>query len=188
VIQMNDKETTSTNTGIGDEEYKVTDLLEICKKDGRTALIHYRAEQLNSQELLEILISPGCKKSTAAEVAANLLKAFDGNLNFDIDDLSSEEQIIPPDEEYTEWVWNARPLKSGIQILTLIVTIRMQIPDHGEEKWDLPALEEEVTVKVNPIYTIREFFGDNWQWVVTTVISSSIIGWFVKKRRGGNKE
>jgi len=80
VITMNDKETTSTNTPIGDEEYKVTDLLEICKKDGRTVLIHYGAEHLNSQELLEVLIYPGCKKGTAAEVAANLLKAFDGNL------------------------------------------------------------------------------------------------------------
>jgi len=79
VIQMTE-ETTSTNTEIGDEEYKVTDLLEIYKKDGRTPLIHYRAEHLNSQELLEVLISPGYKKGTAAEVAKNLLKAFDGNL------------------------------------------------------------------------------------------------------------
>ncbi|MBU7028223.1 MAG: hypothetical protein HXS48_14920 [Theionarchaea archaeon] len=77
---MSDKETTSTNTEIGDEKYKVTDLLEICKKDGRTTLVHYGAEHLNSQELLEVLISPGCKKGTAAEVAKNLLKAFDGNL------------------------------------------------------------------------------------------------------------
>ena len=77
---MCDKETTSTNTDIGDEEYKDSDLLEICKKDGRTALIHYGVEYLNSQELLEVLISPGCKKGTAAEVAANLLKAFDGDL------------------------------------------------------------------------------------------------------------
>jgi len=80
VIAMNTKETTSTNTDIGDEEYKGSDLLEICKKDGRTALIHYGAEHLNSQKLLEVLISPGCKKGTAAEVAANLLKAFDGDL------------------------------------------------------------------------------------------------------------
>jgi len=80
VIWMSDKETTSTNTDIGDEEYKVTDLLEICRKDVRTALIHFGAEHLNSQELLEVLISPGCKKGTAAEVAENLLKAFDGDL------------------------------------------------------------------------------------------------------------
>ena len=80
MIQMCNKETTSTNTEIGDEEYKVTDLSEICRKDGRTALIHYGAEHLNSQELLEVLISPGCKKGTAAEVAKNLLKAFDGDL------------------------------------------------------------------------------------------------------------
>ncbi len=77
---MCDKETTSTNTDIGNEEYKGSDLLEICRKDGQTALIHYRIEHSKPQELLEILISPRYKKSAAAEVAANLLKAFDGDL------------------------------------------------------------------------------------------------------------
>ena len=77
---MTEKETTSTNTGIGDEEYKGSDLSEICRKDVRTALIHYRAEHLKSQELLEVLISSGCKKGTAAEIASNLLKAFDGDI------------------------------------------------------------------------------------------------------------
>jgi len=74
------KETTSTNPPIGDEEYKGSDLLEICRKDGRTALIYYGAHYLKPQELLEVLISPGCKKGTAAEVARNLLQAFDGDL------------------------------------------------------------------------------------------------------------
>ena len=69
------KETTSTKTEIGDEEYKGSDLLEICKKDGRTTLIHHGAEHLKPQELLEVLISPGCKKGTAVEVAKSLLKA-----------------------------------------------------------------------------------------------------------------
>ena len=155
-------------------------------KVGKKERIEVRISREYTQALTEGLKGTGELRIEEIKVDTYMRACLSGE-NFDIDDLSSEEQIIPPDGEYTEWVWNVKPLKSGIQILTLIVTIRMQIPDHGEEKWDLPALEEEVTVKVNPIYTIREFFGDNWQWVVTTVISSSIIGWFMKKRRGGKR-
>ena len=80
MITMPDKETTSTNSETGDEEYKGSDPVEICRKDGRTALYHYEAEDLRPQELLEVLISVGCKEGTAADVAKNLWEAFDGNL------------------------------------------------------------------------------------------------------------
>jgi len=80
VITMGKKETTSTNTETGDEVNKGSDLVEICKKDGRTALCHHGAEDLKPQELLEVLISVGCKRGTAAEVTKNLWEAFDGHL------------------------------------------------------------------------------------------------------------
>ena len=80
MIAMCDKETTSTDSETGDEVNKVTDPVETCREDGRTSLYHYGAEDLKPQELLEVLISLGCKEGTAAEVAKNLWEAFDGHL------------------------------------------------------------------------------------------------------------
>ena len=80
MIAMSTKETTSTNTETGNEVNKGSDPVEVCRKDGRTALYHYGAEDLKPQELLEVLISVGCKEGTAAEVAKNLWEAFDGHL------------------------------------------------------------------------------------------------------------
>ncbi len=72
---MGTKETTSTSTGTGDEVNKDSDLIEILK-DGRAVLDHYGPEYLKPEQLLDVLISPGYSGKTAAEVAANLLKAF----------------------------------------------------------------------------------------------------------------
>jgi len=69
-------ETTSTSTETGDEVNEVSDLVEICKKNGRTVLDHYGPEYLKPEQLLEVLVSPGYSGKTAAEVAANLLQTF----------------------------------------------------------------------------------------------------------------
>jgi DNA repair protein RadC len=73
------KETTSTNTGNGDEDYKGSDLGEI-KKDRRETLVKQGADHLSDTELLEVLVSPGCKGKKAAEIAVDLLQAFNGSL------------------------------------------------------------------------------------------------------------
>jgi DNA repair protein RadC len=74
VIYVNEK-TTSTNTGIGDEEYKGSDLSEIKKVDTRASV--KRAEDLTNQELLAVIMSG---EKGASDAAANVLDTFDGNL------------------------------------------------------------------------------------------------------------
>ena len=75
MIQMTDKETTSTSTGAGDEVNKGSDLVEILN-DGRTTLDHYGPEYLKPEQLLEVLISPRYSGKTAGDIAADLLKEF----------------------------------------------------------------------------------------------------------------
>ena len=72
---MTRKETTSTSTDTGNGVNKDSDLVEILK-DGRTVLDHYGPEYLKPEQLLEVLVSPGYKEKTPAEVAANLLQTF----------------------------------------------------------------------------------------------------------------
>jgi len=77
---MTRKETTSTNTKIGDEVNKDTGLCKTEKIDEQMALARQGVERLPAHELLAVLISPGYSKEKASEVAVNLLKTFDGNL------------------------------------------------------------------------------------------------------------
>ncbi|MBU7028534.1 MAG: DNA repair protein RadC [Theionarchaea archaeon] len=46
----------------------------------RDRLAKYGAEHLSIYELLVVLISPGCSRRNAAEIATDLLETFDGNL------------------------------------------------------------------------------------------------------------
>ena len=99
--------------------------------------------------------------------------------NFDIEPLGHEEQLVAG-EGFTQWDWDVIPLKSGIQLLLLIVTVRIKIPDDGEETKDYPVFERQIRVKVNRIYTIKKFIEKHWKWIITTIISSGIIAWIVK--------
>jgi DNA repair protein RadC len=76
---MDSKETTSTNTGNGDEGYKGSDLPEI-KKDRREPLVVQGVDNLSDTELLEMLVSPGYNGKKAAEIAVDLLHAFNKSL------------------------------------------------------------------------------------------------------------
>jgi DNA repair protein RadC len=78
VIVMSE-ETTSTSGTTGDEGYKGDDLRKI-KKDKRETLAIQGADHLSDQELLEVLVSPGCKGKKAADIAVDLLQAFNGSL------------------------------------------------------------------------------------------------------------
>ena len=75
---MVDKETTSTNSKIGDEVNKGSDLSEIEKIHRREPSVK-EVENLTNQELLAVVIA-GSDKEEAFNIAANVLNAFDSNL------------------------------------------------------------------------------------------------------------
>lgn len=107
--------------------------------------------------------------------------------NFDINKtLSHEEQIVAGDG-FTQWNWDVTPLKSGIQLLLLTVTVRIKILNYGEERKDYPVFERKIKVNVNPIYTTKKFIESYWQWIITAILIP-IIGWFVNNWRKSRKK
>jgi hypothetical protein len=76
VIQTSNKETTSTNPEIGDEEYKGLDLLKISKTNPRA--FGNKVENLTHHTLLAVLMSGNDKE--ASDSAANLLNTCAGNV------------------------------------------------------------------------------------------------------------
>lgn len=100
--------------------------------------------------------------------------------NFDIKTLSHEGQPVTG-EGFTEWVWDVTPLKRGFQWLSLIVTVRLKLPNYDEETKDLRVFDREIKVKVNIPYSIKNFLYSYWEWIITTIIGSGIIGWIIRK-------
>jgi DNA repair protein RadC len=74
------EKTTSTSGTTGGDKYKDTDLKEVCRKDAHTLLAECGPEELTPQELLEILLSPTCKKQKASDIVKDLWETFHQNL------------------------------------------------------------------------------------------------------------
>jgi DNA repair protein RadC len=74
------EKTTSTSGTTGGDKYKDTDLKEVCRKDAHTLLAKCGPEELTPQELLEVLISPTCKKEKASDIVKDLWETFHNNL------------------------------------------------------------------------------------------------------------
>ena len=79
--------------------------------------------------------------------------------NFIVKDLSSEEQIVGRDG-FKQQEWNVIPLKSGLQALLLLVTVRIKIPELGEEVKDYPVFKKEIRVRINP-EILHQWTGGN---------------------------
>lgn len=98
--------------------------------------------------------------------------------NFDIKALSHEEQVVVG-KGFTQWDWDVVPLDSGDQLLSLVITVRIRIPNYGEERKDYPVLDRQIKVKVNPAYTIKNFIKSYWKWITGTILIPLIV-WVVK--------
>ena len=91
--------------------------------------------------------------------------------SFDINALSNEGQVVRT-VGFTEWSWYVTPLKPGIHELLLTVTVRILIPGQDEQKIDWFVMDKQISVEVNPPYTIKRFIESYWQWIVGTIISA----------------
>lgn len=100
---------------------------------------------------------------------------------FKISPLTAEEQILG-DDGYTQWEWDISPLQSGTLKLNLVVSVRIKIPDGGEETKTYAVKDKVVTVSVNPVYSGREFVANSWQWLLI-IIAGIVLGWLIVKRK-----
>jgi hypothetical protein len=101
---------------------------------------------------------------------------------FVINPLYHNEQLVPR-EGFTTWEWRITPQEYGNQTLNLLVSVRLKIPDDGEEVKDLPVYQKHIHVRVNPAYSIKSYFWNNQYWIIPTIIGicSGIIGLIIRK-------
>jgi len=87
---------------------------------------------------------------------------------FAITSLSSEEQFVVEDS-YTEWMWDVIPLRGGEQKLTILVTARVLLSGFPAEQRDLSAVERQIRVYVNPVWSIEYFVRENRAVLISAV-------------------
>jgi hypothetical protein len=106
--------------------------------------------------------------------------------NFEIKPITNEEQVVTK-TGFTEWSWDVLPLKSGKQNLSLVVSVRLKIPNFGEEKKDYPVFDKQINVKVNFLYTAMLFLKNNWQFfagpLFTGIVGFYLKGWLEAKKK-----
>ncbi len=98
--------------------------------------------------------------------------------SFDIESFSPVEQVVAPT---ARWEFDVRPLQSGLQTLTLCVSLRLEqfLRTAGPGRIAVPVLERQIRIRVDVGYGTRRFLSRNWQWLVATgvAIAGAIAAW-----------
>ncbi|NER29703.1 MAG: hypothetical protein F6J89_19320 [Symploca sp. SIO1C4] len=111
---------------------------------------------------------------------------------FQISPISSGPQLVGG-TEYTQWNWDVTPLEAGEQILSLVVSVRIQIPSLGvNAAKNYPVEEKNIKVTINRGLSAQEFLKNNWLDLIAPIFGSSsllgIIGWLITKGKGKKRQ
>ncbi len=152
---------------------------------GEPARIELRITRNQGDDLSGGLQGKGTPQISSVKVSSSMSAHLSGD-DFQIDSLNSEEQLIGGDT-FTQWAWDVTPLGTGKHTLHLRVTARVSV-DGTEGQKDLPVVERDVNIRVNPGYLIGSFLKGYWEWVVTAILVPLVgIGWKVQADRKAKK-
>ena len=123
------------------------------------------AEQLEAEIAADL---PEDYQAVPFETKVNAkMRAILSGSSFDIIPLSGDQFTSP--DEITEWEWEVTPRKSGEQTLRLTLRVLVEVEGLGEETWSTTQ-SKTVAVDVNPAYSVRSFFSNYWQWIISGIL------------------
>ena len=140
---------------------------------GVTERVEARIGKGSTVELSAELKGRGLAQTERIQVGTFMKVRLSGG-NFDVKPLSHEEQIVA-ESDFTQWAWNVTPLKAGSQVLSMLVTVRIKLPDDGEEAKDYPVFDKQIRVRVNLQHTIEGLIRRYWQWLASAVIIPALV-------------
>lgn len=115
---------------------------------------------------------------TAGTPVSTKMKMTLKSADFDITDLSSEEQIVAGNTP-TTWEWDITPRHSGQLRLHLAAVVELK-----DISRDFTTVDRDIAVQVDPIDAARKFASGNWQWILTTLGAGLVAAWkFLSKRK-----
>jgi hypothetical protein len=165
--------TTVSEIKLGTLVYQIPDTM-IYKK---TYIIRIRI----NRDTLDKTISQNIEKITKTAIIKTTQKMEvlivdpSSEKSFEIVKSNDDSQNIETDE-YTEWVYGITPIKSGRLKLNIVISIIKK-----DSKKQIVYIDS-VFVKANPARNVNDFLGENWKWIMTTIIIP-IVGWYYNKKR-----
>jgi len=85
--------------------------------------------------------------------------------DFKIKPFQKDDEQIIEEEDFTQWKWEVTPLKGGKRQLFVNVTIRVKVDNqHGSK--NLEALNKEIDIIINPVYSVQNFASQHWEWIL----------------------
>lgn len=105
---------------------------------------------------------------------------------FQVLSLNEAEQFVGTDT-FTQWAFDVTPEESGVQRLTLRVTVTAQGEGRTVSR-DLPVMERDVQVQVNPPLLVKRFVLENVEFLGGAVFLPLVAWIFSKLRRRKDPE
>jgi len=172
-----------TNTVEGRVAFNVPEKM----KQGEGQRVTIRISANSSEDLSRNLANAPPYKTDKIRVAPYMTVKLKGDPEvFQIVALTPDDQFVAQDT-FTQWLFDVKPLESGIQELNLLVGVRVRIGDSAQEtRLDL-FYERKLTVEVDRVWATMHFFGNNWKWIIGTILLP-VIAWIIKQIRDKGKE
>jgi hypothetical protein len=180
IVVKNITKSTSSQSSLGQIVYKVPDTMKVFKN---YEVIVRISKSQNNIEITENIQGKIYTKSIQTTSTMEVKLVDPTGKNFVIGLTNSEVQLV--DSSYTEWRFDVKPIKSGLNKLNLVVSI---IKDSSVKQ---VVLSDDILVKSNPPAQIQNAWSENWKWIFEKMIIplavwlfGVIIGrWSKKKRR-----
>ena len=99
---------------------------------------------------------------------------------FSISLKNGDEKKIISKDEYTTWIYDVRPLKSGRPTLYLTAYVVLDTPK-GERRYDRPIFTKEINVKTTPAKATETFIRKHWDKILELLLASGIVGWLIRR-------
>lgn len=97
---------------------------------------------------------------------------------FEVINLTNEEQPLN-EENSTQWLWQLKPLKSGIHEINLTITALVKVDDKTST-YHIKTYDEKVTIEITPKQILINWLEKNWQWLISTLLLPLGI-WYYKR-------
>jgi hypothetical protein len=115
-------------------------------------------------------------------VAGSSIRARLVGDGFEIEPLGDEEKNVSS-AGLTSWMWDVTPVRSGMQPLVLLMTIKVRIPGGGNETKELPVFSKPSQVAGSPAYATVRFLKGRWPWFVGGFFTLGVAVWFLRRWR-----
>lgn len=95
---------------------------------------------------------------------------------FEISKVNNDQQLIE-EEDYTEWIFNVKPLKFGNKKLNIVISI---VKDGSKKEI---VYTDSIYIKMNVKNEVQSFWSKYWQWCISTFIIPIFIYFWKRKNK-----